>query len=284
MFEDDEWSGARRAILKALFTLAALTLLWWLWEDRPSPIAPWRAPAKALRDYIDAARRHDCAAVVTALSKRSLELAHVRVAGRSDVERSFCDYTPAPAKLAEFETNRIRVARVSGTTALVSASYTYDRFFGFFGRGRTRYTYTLVREDGAWRIDLSESLDPESRTNQNRRAMFLVQQVWMALHDHVLSTGKFTDNADAIQAELPGYKFPEIRVGVADASAPADVPHVTLAPAHACISIKSASGTLVMVKAAPAPPQSTYQYGQIPSVCDDQPLARPYHGSTSGIR
>jgi hypothetical protein len=295
MFEDDDWSGARRAIAKALLTLATLALLWWFWEDRPSPLSGWQAPARALRNYIDAARRHDCASVVAALSKRSRELAATVPAARAhlepslnvrrrNLELSMCDYTPAPAKLSEFETNRIRVKRVSGNTALVSASYTYDRFFGFFGRGRARYTYALVNEDGAWHVDLTESLDPESRPNQDRHAMFLVQQVWMALHDHVRSTGKFTDSADAIQAELPGYKFPEIRKGIADASAPPDIPHVALAPGHACISIKSASGTLVMVKAAPAPPQSTYQYGQIPSVCDDQPLARPYHGSTSGIR
>jgi hypothetical protein len=30
--------------------------------------------------------------------------------------------------------------------------------------------------------------------------------------------------------------------------------------------------------------QATYQYGRIPSVCDDQPLGRSYYGSTSGIR
>jgi|GEM_PF-6272358 len=295
MFDDDEWSWARRAALKALLTLAVCALLWWIWEDRPSPIAPWQPPAKALRDYIDAARRHDCAAVVAALSQRSRELAATIPAGRANLEpsmnvsranleRSMCDYTPAPAKLSEFETNRIRVQRASRTSALVSASFTYDRFFGFFGRGRARYTYALVNEEGAWRIDLTESLDPESRSNQNRRAMFLVQQVWMALHDHVLSTGGFTDNAEAIQAQLPGYKFPEIRKGVADANAPPEVLHVALASAHACISIKSASGTLVMVKAAPSPPQSTYQYGQIPSTCDDQPLARRYHGASSGIR
>jgi hypothetical protein len=39
-----------------------------------------------------------------------------------------------------------------------------------------------------------------------------------------------------------------------------------------------------MVKLSVDPAQSTYQYGEIASVCDDQPLARPYHGSTSGIR
>lgn len=280
----DELPEAKRTARKALLTLAMLLFLWWLWEDRPSPIPPWQAPAKALRDYIDAARRRDCRTVVAALSKRTRELAAASTIGRSNLERSFCDYTPAPAKLADFETNRIRVERGSGNSARVSASYTYDRFFGFFGRGRSRYTYTLAREDGVWRIDLTESLDPESRSNQNRRAMFLVQQVYTALHDHVRSIGKFTDSAEAIQAELPGYKFPEIRQGIADANAPPDIPHVALAPSHACISIKSASGILVMVKESEAPAQSTYQYGQIPSVCDDQPLARPYHGSTSGIR
>jgi hypothetical protein len=285
MFNDDDpWFQAKRAVRNALLAIATLATLWWILADRPSPIAPWQPPAKALRDYIDAAQRGDCAAVVAALSKRSRELAATTLPGRLDLERSFCDYTPATAKLTEFETDRIRVEQVSGNTALVSASYTYDRFFGFFGRGRSRHTYTLTREEGVWRIDLTESLDPESRSNQNRRAMFLVQQVYMALHDHIRSTGAFTDSAEAIQAELPGYKFPEIRKGIASASAPPDVPHVALAPAHACISIKSASGTLVMVRAAAAPTHSTYQYGEIPSTCDDEPLARPYYGASSGIR
>jgi hypothetical protein len=284
MFDDDEWSRAKRAVRNALLTIAAIALLWWFLEDRPSPLKPWQAPAKALRDYIDAARGHDCAAVVAALSNRTRELAIANVSGRSTVEKTFCEYTPAPAKLPDFETNRIRVERVSGTTALVSASYTYDRFFGFFGRGRSRYSYTLHLEDAVWRVDLTESLDPESRSNQNRRAMFLVQQVYTALHSHACSSGTLTDNADAIQAEMPGFKFPEIRSGVADAASPADMPYVALATAHACISVKSASGTLVMVKLPLEKAQSTYQYGQIPSVCDDQPLAKPYYGSTSGIR
>src|SRR5437762_9640753 len=200
MFDDDEWSRARHVIVNALLTLAALALLWWWWEDWPSPVQPWRAPAKALRDYIEAARRHDCAAVVVALSKRSLELAQMSVAGRSDVERSFCEYTPATAKLPDFETNRIRVQRISGNTALVSASYTYDRFFGFFGRGRARYTYTLRLEEGSWRIDLTESLDPESRSNQDKRAMFLIQQVYSVLRSQARSSGTLTDNAETIRA------------------------------------------------------------------------------------
>jgi hypothetical protein len=284
MFDDDEWSGAKRAMRNALLAIIALALIWWTLADRPSPFKPWQPPAIALRTYIEAARRNDCAAVVGGLSNRTRELAVASVAGRSTLEKAFCEYTPAAAKLPDFETDRIRVERVSGTTALVSASYTYDRFFGFFGRGRSRYTYTLCYEDGAWRVDLTESIDPESRSNQNRRAMFLVQQVYTALHSHARSSGVLTNSAETIQAEMPGFKFPEIRSGVADTKASPDVPHIALAPAHACISIKSASGTLAMVKLALQITHSTYQYGEIPSSCDDQPLARPYHGSTSGIR
>lgn len=284
MFDDDDGrSPIKRAMGKTLLAIALIALLWWFLEDRPSPLSGWQAPAKALRNYIEAARRGDCVAVVAALSKRSLELARATVVGRSTVEKSFCEYTPATAKLPDFETNRIRLERMSTTTALVSASYTYDRFFGFFGRGRSRYTYPLTLEDGAWRIDLTESIDPESRSNQNRRAS-LVQQVYTALRSHARSSGALTDSADAIQAQLPGFRFPEIRTGVADATAPPDVPHVSLAPAHACISIKSASGTLVMVKLPLEKAQSTYQYEQIPASCDDHPLARSYYGSTSGIR
>ena len=49
----DELSQAKRAVRNALLTIATLLLLWWIWEDRPSPIAPWQAPAKALRYRLD---------------------------------------------------------------------------------------------------------------------------------------------------------------------------------------------------------------------------------------
>src|SRR6266487_6700452 len=270
-----DMSAIKRVLRNALFASAMLLLLWWILADRPSPLSGSGPPAKALRDYIDAARHGDCAAVVAALSTRSRELALASVAGRSTLERSFCEYTPATAKLPDFETNRIRVQRVSGTTALVSASYTYDRFFGFFGRGRTRYTYTLRLEEGSWRIDLTESLDPESRSNQDKRAMFLVQPVYSVLRSQARSSATLTDNAETIRAALPGFKFPEIRNGIADPTASPNVLYVTLGPTNACISLKSASGTLVMVKLPSGSTQSTYQYGRIPSVCDDQPLARP---------
>jgi hypothetical protein len=276
----------KRAFGKALFAIAVVAALWWFLADRPSPLSGWESPARVLHDYIDAARRRDCAAVVGALSARSRELAVAAVAGRSTLERTFCDYTPATAKLPDFETNRIRVERVSGATALVSASYTYDRFFGFFGRGRSRYTYTLSFEDGTWRVDLTESLDPESRSNRDRRAMFLVQQVYSALRSHARSSGRLTDSAVVIRAQMPGFQFPEIRSGVADSGAPTETPYVALEPVGACIciSLRSASGTLVMVKLPPEGSQATYQYGRIPSMCDNQPLARRYYGSTSGIR
>ena len=279
-------SANKRAFRKALFAMAAVAALWWFLADRPSALRGLELPARALRDYIDAARRRDCAAVVAALSARSRDLAVAAAAGRSTLERSFCDYSPAPAKLPDFETNRIRVERVSGATALVSASYTYDRFFGFFGRGRSRYTYALLFEDGTWRVDLTESLDPESRPNQDRRAMFLVQQVYSALRSHGRSSGTLTDNAAVIRAEMPGFQFPEIRSGVADPAAPPNTPYVTLGPAATCIciSLRSASDTLVMVKLPREGSQATYQYGRIPFACDDQPLARSYYGSTSGIR
>ena len=94
--------------------MAVVAALWWFLADRPSPLSGWELPARVLRDYIDAGRRRDCAAVVAALSARSRELAEAAVAGRSTLERSFCDYSPATAKLPDFETNRIRVERVSG--------------------------------------------------------------------------------------------------------------------------------------------------------------------------
>jgi hypothetical protein len=275
----------KRVLRNALFTIAVVAVLWWFLADRPSPLSGSEPAAKALRAYIDAARRGDCAAVVAALSTRSRELAIAVVAGRSTVERSMCEYSPASAKLSEFETNRIRVERVSGATALVSASYTYDRFFGFFGRGRSRYTYDLAFEDGTWRVDLTQSLDPESRPNQDRRAMFLVQQVYSALRSHARSSGTLTDDAAVIRAQMPGFQFPEIRSGIADPAAPPNTPYVALGPAGACIciSLRSASGALVMVKLPPEGAQATYQYGHIPFACDDHPLSRPYFGSTSGI-
>jgi hypothetical protein len=116
MFDDhDGWSPIKRAVGKALLAIAVIALLWWLLEDRPSPLSGWQAPAKALRNYIEAARRGDCTAVVAASSERSLELARATVIGRSTVEKSFCEYTPATAKLPDFEMNRIRVERMSRT-------------------------------------------------------------------------------------------------------------------------------------------------------------------------
>jgi hypothetical protein len=239
---------------------------------------------QALREYIEASKREDCAAVLGALSRRTREVAQATVARRTNVELALCDYSPAPADLSEFETDRIRVEDVSGSTAHVSASYTYERLFGFFGHGRDRHTYTMVLEDGRWRIDLAEHLDPGSRANRDQHAMFLAHQAWLAITDHRRATGEVTSDPDVIRNELPGFEFPEIRDGVVGTPSPVDTLFVTAGPSVACVSLRSASGTLIMIKIPRATGTGTYQYGTIPASCDDQPLSRPYHGTSSGIK
>jgi len=269
----------------AVIAVASLAIGWWYVAGRRSIFSGGDPQSRALHEYIDAAKRGDCPAVIDALSRRSRELAHATFGDRASVERSFCDYSPATADLSDFETDRIRLEDESGSIAHVSASYTYERLFGFFGRGRARHTYTVVLEDDRWRIDLVENLDRESRSNRDQRAMFLVQQGYVAIIDHRRETGALTDDPEAIRAELPGVQFPEIRAGVAAASAPADTLFVTTGPEVVCVSLRSASGTLAMVKIPQARSLGTYEYGgSIPSVCDGQPLSRPYYGASSGIK
>jgi hypothetical protein len=281
---------ARSARLLREVTMMSTTIIvialagWWWWQDRPSMFSGEGGHARALREYIEASKRRDCPAVLGALSRRTREVAEATLAVRPSVELSLCDYSPAPADLSDFETDRIRVEDASGAVAHVSASYTYERLFGFFGRGRDRYSYTLVLEDGRWRIDLTEHLDPGSRSSRDQRAMFLVHQAWVAIADHRRATGAVTSDPDLIRNELPGFEFPEIRAGVAAVSSPADVLFVTTGPSVACVSLRSATATLVMVKIPRDTGTGTYQYGTIPSSCDDQPLSRPYHGRSSGIR
>jgi hypothetical protein len=278
--------GRRRLHFEAVVAAMVIVFasMWWVAANWPAMLWGEDAPARAMREYIEAAQRRDCAAVIDALSQRSRGLAEARAAGRADVEMMFCDYSPAPAKLSAFETDRIRTEETSGATARVSATYTYERMFGFFGRGRSRHNYTMTREDGRWKIDLSEHLDLESRGNRDSRAMFLVQQTWMAITNQRRSNGTLTSDPAIIRGELPGFEFPEIRQGIADASAPVNTLFVTTGPGVACISLRSESGTLVMVKIPQADSTGTYQYGAIPAVCDQQPLSRPYHGASSGIR
>jgi hypothetical protein len=265
-------------------TVMAFAVAWWIAANWPAALWGEDEPARAMRAYIEAAQRRDCGAVIDALSRRSRELAEARAAGRAGVGMMFCDYSPAPAKLSAFETDRIRTEDASGSTARVSATYTYERLFGFFGRGRSRHNYTMALEDGRWKIDLSEHLDSESPANRDGRAMFLVQQTWVAITNHRRSNGTLTSDPQIVRNELPGFEFPEIRQGIADASAPANTLFVATGPAAACISLRSASGTLVMVKIPQADSPGTYQYGGIPAVCDEQPLSRPYHGASSGIK
>jgi hypothetical protein len=268
----------------AIAVMLVLAAGWWYLADRSLSLTGSAPQSQALRDYIEAARRGNCAAVVATLSRRSRELAQSAVGGGAPVERSFCDYSPATAKLSDFESDRVRVEDVSGAIAHVSASYTYDRFFGFYGRGRKRHTYTMVLEDGQWRVDLVEQLDRESRSNRDQRAMFLVQQAYVAITDHRQDTGALTDDPDTLRAELPGFQFPDIASGVAAASSPPETIFVTTGPSVACVSLRSASGTLVMVKIPHEKALGTYEYGaRIPVVCDDRPLPRPYYGASSAI-
>ena len=147
----------------AAAVIVAAVIAWWLLTDGRTLLSRDTAQAQALRAYIEAATRRDCQSVVESLSSRTRQAA-AAMPGRPNIELSLCDYSPAPARLSNFEADRIRVENVSGPVARVSASYTYERLFGFFGRGRDRYVYTLVLEDGRWRVDLADDLLRPSRT------------------------------------------------------------------------------------------------------------------------
>ena len=268
---------------KLAAALVVAVVGWWLLADGRSRFFGESAQEQALREYIEAARRHDCDAVVEALSVRTREVARSVLVGRPGLELTLCDYSPAPASLSDLETDRIRVEDASATTARVSVSYTYERLFGFFGRGRDRHVYTMVLEDGRWRVDLTEHLDPASPARSNQRAMFFAHQTWVAITDHRRATGELTSDHDVIRNELPGFTFPEMQDGVANASSPIDTIFVTTGPSAACISLRSATGTLVMIKVPPAG-TGTYQYGEIPAACDAAPLSRPYFGASSVIK
>jgi hypothetical protein len=232
-------------MMMATIIIVTVPMIAWWWWDRPALFSGEGPPAAALREYIQASARRDCAAVLGALSRQTREVAEATLGARASVEQSLCDYSPAPADLSDFETDRIRVEDESGAVAHVSASYTFERLFGFFGRGSDRHTYTMVLEDGRWRIDLAERLDPGSRSNRDRRAMFLVHQAWVAITDHRRATGEVTGDSEVIRHELPGFEFPEIRPGVVGTSSPVETLFVTTGPAVACVSLHSSTGTLV---------------------------------------
>jgi hypothetical protein len=263
-------------------TLVVGTLLWYFADD----IVPSRSgspAAVALRTAIEAGHRRDCARLVRSVTTRTRELLAARLGTPLLVERSLCEFWPGPAKLPDLEPNRLRLQSQATTTAKVSATYTYDIFFGFFGRGRSRYTYDMALEDGAWRVDFSGLLDPNNKPNQDHRANFLAHQTYTAIRDYRTKSGSLTEDADVIRAQLPGFEFPELRRGVASAASPPETPHVALGPDVACVSIRSASGILLMIK-LPAIDAPTFEYGAIPAVCDGQPLLRRYNGASSGIR
>lgn len=248
--------------------------------------------SKTLAGQIEAARAHDCSAVWSAYSSRSRELMMNRsIANRGhtlsqpDAAKLYCNHAPATGKLDEFLPESVALRTGGPRTAIVTAVYTFDRFFGFFGRGRERVPFRMALEDGSWRVDATQELDPESSKNKDTRAMFLLHQAFTAERDAFLQLGFFTTDAATIRAQLPGFEFPAIVQGVASEASNAGVIYAaTSGEKVVCVSIRSATGTLVMVKDDERSGRKmSYQWGSIPAVCDKQPLKRPYYGTSSGI-
>ncbi|HEX6164175.1 MAG TPA: hypothetical protein VFZ31_12465 [Vicinamibacterales bacterium] len=157
--------SAGKAGLAAAVLVVAVSA-WWFLTDGRTLLSEGRPQAEALREYIAAAQRRDCASVLAAVSSRTREAVQTALPGRPNLELMLCDYSPAPARLSNFETDRIRVEDVSGGVAQVSAAYTYERLFGFFPRGRDRHVYNLVLEDGRWRVDLAEHFAAATRARR----------------------------------------------------------------------------------------------------------------------
>ncbi len=248
--------------------------------------------SRMLAGQIEAARAHNCSAVWGAYSSRTRELMMNRSIGNGgralsqpDAANLYCNYAPTTAKLDAFLPESVALRSGGQQTAIVTAVYTYDRFFGFFGRGRSRAPFQMVLEEGSWRVDATQELDPDSAKNKDTRAMFLLHQAFTAERDTFVEVGFFTADAETIREQLPGFEFPAIVQGVASEASNADVIYVaTSGDKVVCISIRSSTGTLVMVKDDERTERKmSYQWGSIPNVCDKQPLKRPYYGASSGI-
>ena len=128
--------------MSTITIVAMMALAWWWWQDRPS------------------------------ISRRTRDVAGAALAQRTSLELGLCDYSPAPADLSDFETDRTRLEDASSSVAHVSASFTYERLLGFFGRGRDRHTYT-----------------------------------WVAITNHRRETGELMSNPEVIRNERPVSAF-----------------------------------------------------------------------------
>lgn len=247
--------------------------------------------SKALEEYLAAGRSKQCSRVWSHLSARTRELMlafgdrQVALTEEQAMER-YCSYTPGTSDMEKFVPGTSRTESVEGSSATAYAKYKYDRFFGFFGEGTADQRFKLVKERGHWKIDYTEEVDPQSRSNLDQEALRLVYQGWSAQRQFHLEHGSVTSDQAQIRAELPGYTFGPIVGGIADATTPRGTLHIAVAGRDAaCISARSGSGTLVMVKMLPGAERGlTYQYGVIPRVCDRKPLQRDYPGSSAKIR
>lgn len=251
--------------------------------------------SKAVEAQIEASKSGDCNSVFAIYSARTQQLmlngTGLYQRGKLPREmtvKSVCSYAEE-GDLDDYLPNKVRRIEGNDRKAVVGAKYKYDRFFGFFGEGETEGRFVVVHEGRLWKIDHTESVDPNSRTNLNRRAMSLLQQLYTAERYLFAGTGSFSSRAPLIQQQLPGYKFPSIHVGIADQKAMVGHLFVQLGsrPNLACLSTKSGTGILVMIKVQEGtnPRAVSYQYGKtIPPRCDSEALARRYHGSSSGIR
>lgn len=257
-----------------------------------SQIAGRDPASRTFAAHIAAAKAKRCNVVWDGFTERtrSLMLAsevfamRAQKASEEQAIQIFCAYSPA-SDLTQYLEESVGLVDGSDKRALVSAKYKYDRFFGFFGEGKAKEEFELHLEEGAWRVDHSEALDPRSGSNLDRHALALLNQLYTAERDVLAETGSFSADPAAIQAQLPGYRFGPISPGIAGSGSQENTLFVTLGPRVVCLSARSGSGTLVMIKAAAQPgKQHTFQYGaRLPPTCDGKALERPYYGASARI-
>lgn len=252
------------------------------------------AASKTVSAQIEASKRENCAKVFSFYSARTQQL--MRQGGpfprpkvtEEEAIKTYCHFAEQ-GELPDYLPSKVRLIKGSDQEAVVAAAYKYDRFFGFFGEGESETEFVVLSENGVWKIDHSESLDPQSATNLNENAMALLLQLYTAERDLIRASNQFSQNFALIQQQLPGYRFPPIHAGIAHSQSVVGHLFVQLGARTnlVCLSTRSETGTLVMIKIDQSTKgtASTYQYGKsIPTKCDSQALARPYYGSSSEIR